>query len=199
MEREKQRQAKLALSKRALDKVMERVNQPLNNGRYKGQLVNGNRALGIYRWLDGDCYMGNFLNGKIHGYGMYLYPNGDVYVGNWSSSNKSGKGTNYDKYGNLTYYGDFLNGRPTETYPTTGGYLLYKFQIIDFGGKDNFDRWVYIGETKGGKRHGYGIFIWRNGDAWLGNWKDGNRSGAGIHIYHNTSWEKNNCKADDCE
>jgi len=198
MEREKQRQTKLALSKRALDKVMERVNQPLDNGRYKGQFVNKTRGLGIYRWSSGDCYMGNHLNGNRHGYGIYLYPDGSVYVGNWSSNDKVGKGTSYDKYGDLTYYGDFLNGKPTGTYPTTGGYLSYKFQIIDYDGKDNFDQWVYIGETKNWKRHGYGILIWRSGDAWLGNWKNGNRSGEGIHIYHNASWEIENCNINDC-
>ena len=43
----------------------------------------------------------------------------------------------------------------------------------------------YIGETYNGRRHGFGIFVWSNGNVFFGWWKDGARDGDGIVIANN--------------
>jgi hypothetical protein len=49
---------------------------------------------------------------------------------------------------------------------------------------------------KYGKRHGYGVYVWKDGDIWIGAWKDGVRAGKGISIapnggLHTGSWDNN--------
>lgn len=193
-------------TKAALEKTMEYVNSSFDNGdRYKGQKASdgARTGLGIYKWSDGDYYLGNFSNSKIDGYGMNLVQDGYnvsncndciVYVGNYSSDNKSGKGTCYDKNGNLIYYGFFSNNKPDDAYPSTSNYSSYKFKAIDYESGNK-----YIGETKDGKRSGYGVFVWASGDAWLGNWENDSRKGKGIYLWHNAKkWQTENCDGDDC-
>jgi len=152
-----------------------------NGSKQKGQWSTG---MGAYLYNTGTMYFGNFLDTNNHGYGIYIVPDGyyvkncpdaKYYVGNWSNEKKSGKGTCYDKTGKLIYYGDFKDDKPTGTYPTTSA--SYKFQTIEYTSGDK-----YIGETKDGKRHGYGVCAWKDGGMWIGNWKDGERDGRGLYI-----------------
>ena len=41
---------------------------------------------------NGDCYKGNFTNGKSNGFGEYFYFFGDKYSGMWDGGIRSGKG-----------------------------------------------------------------------------------------------------------
>jgi len=165
----------------------------LGNGKYKGQMSDGNRnGLGAYYWNDDKSfYFGGFIRGNQNGSSIEIAgnldnsevnncPNCKFYVGSWSNGLKSGKGTCYDKTGKLIYYGDFKDDKPIETYPTTGSYTSYKFQIISYGNQG-----VYAGETKDGKKYGQGIFLWLDkwsGDMWYGRWADDLRDGYGIYI-----------------
>lgn len=171
------------LMRKAIDYVTSKYDKDV----YKGEYSNGKRSgLGVYCWESGVYYWGRWSLGDQNGYAIYIVPEewqvGNCsdcmfYVGNWSSGYKSGKGTCYDKYGNLIYYGNFSNNSPTGAYPSTGNYSIYKFRCIEFDGGNK-----YIGETKNGLRDGYGIFLWKNGDAWYGPWKEGNRNGYGIYF-----------------
>ena len=157
---------------------------------YKGETnTNGGRTgLGCYRWNGGEVYFGGHsgVTGKREGSGIFICSGSDrelknchnctYFVGRWSDNNKSGKGTCYDAKGNLIYYGDFSGDSPTGTYPSSG-YTNYKFECIEY---TNGDR--YVGETKDGKRHGQGIFLWASGGAWYGRWIDGERDGYGVYI-----------------
>jgi hypothetical protein len=171
-----------------------------NSGnKQKGQWTNGNN-ISAFLFSDGTMYFGNFLNNDYHGYGILIVPQGKqiincpnarYYVGNFSNDDMNGKGACYDESGTLIYYGEFKNNKPTGTYPTTGSYTSYKFQTIDYTGGDK-----YIGETKDGKRHGYGVLAWKDGEIWIGNWKDDVRAGQGIYIDSDGSfitgyWEHN--------
>ena len=162
----------------------------LNNGTYKGQTSDGQRfGLGAYYWKDDkEFYFGGYKNDDKNGNGIYIAgnlenrkilncPRCTYYSGNWSDGKKSGTGTCYDKTGKLIYYGDFKDDIPTDTYPSTGLYTSYKFEIINL-----LDNGLYIGETKDGKRHGYGLCFWKDGGMWFGNWKDDTRNGYGIYI-----------------
>lgn len=186
----------------ALSKVMDNVTFKWDNSVYKGQYSNGKLSgRGIYKWNSDDFYVGGWSNGKKNGYAMYIARPGysisncdncRFYVGEWSADNKSGKGTCYDEKGNLIYYGDFSNNEPVGTYPS-GGYSAYKLKTITYTSDDK-----YVGETKDGKRHGYGIYIWKSGAVWFGNWKNGERHGSGFYLAYNGEWNANRCEGDDC-
>lgn len=174
-----------------MKKAIDNATDKLTNGAYKGQKGNGQRSgLGLYWWENGSFYWGGWSNGDKDGYAITIVPNDNTvnncsdcvyHVGYWKNGVKSGKGTCYDKHGNLIYSGNFSNDKPTGTYPMTG-YASYKFECVDYTNGDK-----YIGETYMGKRHGYGIYLWKNGDAWYGPWEDGARKGYGINLFYNGS------------
>lgn len=170
----------------ALRKCRDYAIWTYDNGSYSGQTYDGNRSgLGMYAWNDGSYYIGRWSSGSRSGMGVYVSSSGhsvsncpdcSYYVGNWSSSEKSGTGTCYDRFGNLIYYGDFYNNKPSGNYPMTG-YDSYKFECIEYSSGA-----YYVGETYNGKRHGKGVYIWSSGDMWYGEWRDGIRDGYGIYM-----------------
>lgn len=184
----------------ALRKCRDYVMQTYDNGSYKGQLYDGSRSgLGMYSWNSGTYYVGNWNSGSKNGRAIYMAEQGYIvsncadcvyYVGGWSSGDKSGSGTCYDKFGNLIYDGDFSNDKPTGSYPMTG-YNSYKFECQELSGGD-----YYVGETRDGKRHGKGIYIWSSGDMWYGQWKDGIRDGYGIYMPYQGSVSTGTWKGD---
>lgn len=183
----------------SMRKIVDNVTEKYSyNDAYKGQKSNGKKdGMGVfYWWNSGSYYFGEWSNGNMNGYGISVRAEGYTindcpdcvyYVGNWKDDKKSGKGTCYDRYGNLIYYGDFADGRPTGTYPTTESYSSYKFECIKYDYNDSHNRDVYVGETKNGKRHGYGILVWKNGNAWYGRWEDGARNGQGMDLLYDGS------------
>lgn len=171
-----------------MKKVFTNVTYTYNNGVYKGESSDGKRnGYGAYFWNDDDTFCwATWYNGEKDGTALYIVPENfyfsnckdcAYYVGDYKNGKVTGKGTCYDKAGNLIYYGNLSDGTPTETYPTTTGYSRYKFECIDHKNGD-----YYIGETKDGKRHGMGIYLWSNGDAWYGSWEEGERNGSGIYL-----------------
>lgn len=46
-------------------------------------------------------------------------------------------------------------------------------------GKKN-DEVIYLGGTRNGKAHGYGIGVWRSGSIYEGDWQNGQRHGTGV-------------------
>lgn len=58
-------------------------------------------------WVDGDKYIGYFLDGKMHGQGIYYSFYGHVYNGSYINGMRSGHGTISYKNGDK-YDGDFL-------------------------------------------------------------------------------------------
>lgn len=171
--------------KNALMRCNHNVTHYYDNGTYKGQTKDGDRSgEGMYAWNSGDYYIGHFLSGVKHGLGIYIVDEGQVrncprcmyYVGDWYSGSKSGSGTCYDRLGNLLYYGEFNNDKPTGTYPTKGG-SNYKFEYFEYSNGDS-----YLGETMNGIRQGMGIYIWANGNMWYGAWANGERTGNGLFM-----------------
>ena len=175
--------------KTALKKCFDYVTFSYGNGSfYKGQTYYGTRlGLGLY-CLQGIFFdIGNWERGQKNGKGLSMAfsgsmvsncPDCEYYVGEFSSDVKSGTGICYDKYGNLVYWGTFVDDKPTEIYPTAG-YDNYKFECLEHYSGD-----YYVGETYQGKPHGMGIYIWSSGDMWYGDWKNGNRDGYGIYMLY---------------
>jgi hypothetical protein len=160
------------------------------NDKQKGEWTNGSN-MSACLFSNGSMYLGNFIGNKRNGRAIYIAsegyeinncPNAKYYVGNWSNDTKSGIGSCYDASGKLIYDGEFKDDKPSGTYPTTGSYASYKFQTIDYTSGDK-----YIGETNNGKRHGYGVYAWKDGRIWIGIWEDGVRAGRGIDIASNGS------------
>lgn len=184
-----------------MKKVLLHPTQELSNGKYKGLTTSTNvrYGIGVYWWDSDYYYWGEWKNNNHIGFAIDIasdYHDVDYckgcafFVGNYADGGKSGKGKCYDKDGNLIYYGDFSNDRPTGTYPSTEKFTSNKFECIEYKSGDK-----YVGETYNGQRHGQGIYLWKNGDAWYGSWKDGDRNGYGILLYYNGDvkygrWEK---------
>ncbi|CRK89404.1 CLUMA_CG003154, isoform A [Clunio marinus] len=116
-------------------------------------------------------YHGDFLQGKLHGYGS------------WRSKSK---GTNYqgffkyDKFHgfgilsntNSAYYGEFVSG------------VRHGYGVEDDGITGN----KYIGMWQDGKRHGAGILITMDGSYFEGIFTNNNLSGDGLAIFPNGSY-----------
>lgn len=185
-------------------KAVDYVGVNYDNGAYKGQRdSNGVRqGLGVYWWSeDGDYFWGRWENGDQDGMGIYMMGDDSYninncqgcryFVGQYDNDSKSGKGTCYDSWGNLIYYGDFSNDSPTGSYPNGENYSQYKFEVIKYT-----DGAMYVGETKNGERHGYGIYLWSSGAAWYGPWEDGQRDGYGIYLPYQGSSQTGTWRGD---
>ena len=48
---------------------------------------------GTYTWDEGDKYVGEYKNNKMHGQGTYTYAGGDKYVGGFKNNMAHGLGT----------------------------------------------------------------------------------------------------------
>jgi len=174
-----------------------------DGSKQKGQWTTSNN-MSAYLYTDGLMFFGNFIGNKRHGHGIMIAsegyyinncPNAKYHVGNWSYDQKSGTGSCYDASGKLLYNGDFKDDKPTGTYPTTSSNSSYKFETIDYTSGDK-----YVGETKDGKTHGYGVYAWKAGRIWIGWWKEGSRAGQGIDIASDGSlltgyWDNNGTRS----
>ena len=140
---------------------------------------------GVYYWPVQSYYFGEWEDGDRTGMGIYIIgdfsyqfnncPDAVVYVGEFRNNQANGRGSCYDKYGNLIYDGDFVDGVPQDTYPNGDTFEAgYKFQIYHIQEGDLW-RW-YVGETYNTNRHGWGILIWDDYDCCFGRWADDLRS-----------------------
>ena len=99
------------------------------------------------------------------------YEDGTCYEGNVNDNDlPNGKGIIYDKNNNISYEGDFVNGKKEGK-----GKLFHKSK--------NF---YYIGEFKNDKRHGKGTLYYKNNNIhYEGDFVDGKKHGKGIEYDEN--------------
>ena len=123
-----------------------------------------NNCVGTYTYHNGDQYVGEWKDDKLHGQGTYTYGSGsewsgDKYVGGFKEGKQHGQGTytfaEGDKYVG-EWKDDKQHGQGTYTY-------------------DNGDQ--YVGEWKDGKSNGQGTYTYGSGSEWsgdqyVGEWKD---------------------------
>jgi len=174
----------------AFDRALSHPNITIDGGRYLGnRTASMADGLGLFRFDEKKEYVfGDYTDNKRDGMCIYIItdsesyftncPDSRYFVGYYSNNVKDGYGTMYDKDGNLLYYGMFADGKPTETYPSSG-YDKYKFELIQFEGGD-----MYLGETENGDPHGRGIYIYSNKDlgVWYGKYSNGKADGEGVLI-----------------
>ncbi|MDR0893817.1 MAG: hypothetical protein LBN06_00725 [Prevotellaceae bacterium] len=182
-----------------------------DGGFYKGGIdTYGKRhGLGIYYWENGTMYMGEFIRNVRTGHGIYIpqkkytisnFDKAVYYVGPFNNGDfGNGIGSCYNETGQLIYYGNVRDDKPTETYPNrNGGQNSTIFKEL------TFDNGRYIGETYNGRMNGYGVYLFSNGDFWYGLWKEGVRKGKGIYVYasgtiQSGTWDNNTRTAPDYE
>ena len=99
------------------------------------------------------------------------------YVGYLENGLPSGTGTLYNADGEVTYYGTFVAGIPTNEYPTRESFSSYRWACEEL---PNGDSWE--GEMVGGIREGFGIYTWGDGSRWYGFWEGGVRNGIGLYL-----------------
>jgi hypothetical protein len=125
--------------------------QYVNGDRYVGQVFTNfdGRVLahgaGTKYFANGDVYNGSFYNDLFHGYGTYKGINGDHYKGTYSQGQKHGQGESYRASDQRTYIGGFNCG-VEEGYAT--------ITLVDYAAKGGAKK--YVGQMKGGRRHGFG-------------------------------------------
>ena len=119
------------------------------------------------KWA-GRSYDGDWVDGKIHGFGVYKNLSGDIYAGQWKFDKAHGKG--FMKWASgSSYDGDWVDNK------------RHGFGVSKDGA-------IYAGQWKFGKRHGKGFYKWspgskRAGDSYDGDWKDDKRTGFGVYRY----------------
>lgn len=80
-------------------------------GEWAANARNGKGSL--FHKLDGDInfrqmYAGDWVDGRMEGYGVYSFKNGDIYKGHWVHNKRSGSGTMQYANGDA-YSGEWLN------------------------------------------------------------------------------------------
>ncbi len=172
-------QAKLAALLERLEAASEQVAQaeddlPLVFGaiadskgnRYVGQFKNGKRhGYGSYQFANGDRYEGEYEEGRREGFGSYQFKKGDRYVGYFSNGKYHQRGAYFFPNGDK-YFGQYANGK------RNGKGTL---------SKANGER--YEGDFQEGKRHGLGRCTFSNGDHYSGSWKNDEPDGWGAYRY----------------
>ena len=108
---------------------------------------------GTYTDANGDKYVGEWKDGKVHGQGTTIYANGHKYVGEFKDGNKHGQGT-YTNANGDKYVGEWKDDK------VHGQGTIYAQGDI------------HIGEFKDGNMHGQGILTKADGTRLEGIWEN---------------------------
>ena len=118
---------------------------------------------GTEKFVNGDYYVGNYVNGKPDGYGEYFWTNGCSYKGSFRNGLRHGKGIwRKDKESPDVYEGGWVNDKKC-------GQGIYTWASGN----------VYQGEYFDDLRHGYGEMYWSDGSYYKGSWERGIQHGEG--------------------
>ena len=66
---------------------------------------------GNFSWTDGSTYVGEFRDGRPHGFGTYTWPDGDKYTGFWVAGKRHGLGF-HSRLNGFVYIGNFVDNMP---------------------------------------------------------------------------------------
>ncbi|XP_063157648.1 junctophilin-4 isoform X1 [Candoia aspera] len=139
---------------------------------------------GRFEFDDGGCYVGDWEEGRAHGYGVctgpgaqgeysgrwcrgfeslgvYTWPSGNTYQGFWSQGKRSGLGTECKS--KWSYKGEWCHGLK--------GHL---------GVWESHSGVIYEGVWREGLQDGYGMETYADGGTYQGQWQAGKRHGYGV-------------------
>jgi len=148
----------------------------------KGNCYNGR---GTYQFDSGARYVGEFLNGKIHGEGALYFSNGNKYFGTWANQYREGKGKMVFSSGDI-YKGNFEKskfcGEGTMEFANGDKYMgEWEKDFQNGKGKYFFKSGdVYDGDFKVGKFDGRGTMTYADGSKFTGGWKNNYKDGKGV-------------------
>ena len=128
-----------------------------SDGSYEGKVNRSGHKdeYGIYRWIDGSIYEGEYQDDLRHGKGRFLWANGESYEGDYLKDERTGKGV-YNWPDGSFYEGDFLAGK-------RHGLGTYK----------SADGTIYEGEWFDDLQHGHGTLIKPDRTTINGIWRKG--------------------------
>ena len=147
------------------------------------------KAMILYQWADGTLYMGEYDNGNFNGKCLVIpargatfngLPGWGYFVGDYADGAPE-VGTRYDLNGKLTHNVAFHRGeiyRQIEQHDVDG----LTFGVIQYGPNDESGRDFYVGQIGHGRRHGYGLMVWKDNNVWLGSWINDARTGIGVEF-----------------
>ncbi len=140
-----------------------------NYGCISGNCDNG---YGVFRWPDGEKYVGNFKNTLRYGKGTNFWPDGKIFEGVWVDDKING-------------FGIESMGEPLKKDPNQKSMIL-KDQPIEFVREGFWENGTYTGKTyakagcvSGDCNNGYGTLILKSGDRYIGQFKEGIYQGFG--------------------
>nr|XP_033781507.1 junctophilin-4 isoform X2 [Geotrypetes seraphini] len=139
---------------------------------------------GRFEFDDGGCYIGDWDNGRAHGYGIctgpgrrgeycglwchgfeslgvYTWPSGNTYKGYWAQGKRHGLGI--EKKGKWTYRGEWSHGLKGR-----------------YGTRESISGAKYEGIWTDGLQDGYGTETYSDGGTFQGQWQTGKRHGYGV-------------------
>lgn len=131
------------------------------------------RVMGRKDYGDGSYYVGEMINGCEDGKGDQRLIDGTYYSGEWKMGKYNGKGRYHRK--EYTYWGEWLDGE----YHGQGKKVWHTGTAGEYSG--NWDH---------GKRSGYGVQNFGDGQVYEGQWKDDNIDGWGERTLEDGTVEK---------
>ncbi len=181
-------------------------------GRYVGTgnnlfgCISGNcdNGYGVYRWKDGQKYVGKFKNKLRHGKGTNFWPDKSIYEGTWVKGEEHGYGTkskdgliiNKGFWDAGSYRGETyakagcISGNCTDGYGTlilkSGDRYRGQFKNDQFNGYGTLDfikGAKYVGEFKNGKFEGEGSLRIKDKGEYIGDFAFGEFNGVGTYYY----------------
>lgn len=154
--------------------------------RYVGERDTENRfhGWGVYTYLAGGKYEGEWQYGQKDGMGRRDWPDGSRYEGEWRNNQPHGKGIKTYKDG-AQYTGDFRQGlragKGKMSWPNGASYSgeWKDDQMQGEGSKRLADGSQYDGHFSKGQRDGWGTYVYTDKTRYEGDWKNDLQEGKG--------------------
>lgn len=129
-------------------------------------------------YVNGDIYVGEYLNGEKNGVGTYIFaskvPKKVVKEDEDEEEEKK-----VDEPEPIAKYLSWYSGQWKDGKKEGSGIFFYP------------DGSRYVGEFLDNQRHGKGTYIYRSGDSFIGNWKNGIKDGEGVYKFANDKSQYN--------
>lgn len=188
-------QAQILYSDATIPYPSSQITEKDKHGFFVAQKIKGKiSGTGIYKYKNGNLYIGDFKDKIPNGFGMLICSDSDtikncpkakIYVGRFKDGLKRGKGVCYDINGEIIYSGKFDNDQFRDTLTCDDINLRYFSDA-------KTDDFYYIGEFVGTAPDGYGAIFFSNGDILISRFQNGNRIGINIYIESDGNWLSEN-------
>lgn len=191
-------QAQISFSDVSIPYSSSKITEKDKHGFFVAQRIKGKLSgTGIYKYNNGNIYIGDFKDKKPSGFGMLICTDGDsiescpgakVYVGKFKDGLKRGKGVCYNSNGEMIYYGRFENDQLVDS-------ITYNNIGYRYFSDAKTDVFYFIGEFEESVPDGFGAIFFSNGDILISDFQNGERIGINIYLEHDGNWFSENVSA----